>query len=124
MVQLVQYPSFRYISRDQFLEFHKHHTNWITPIVGPLMLADLALASWLACQHSSSVFYLMNLAGIIAIFLSTFLISVPIHEKLSLSYDREDIERLIATNWYRTVLYSLRLMVWGYFYFWPSISHG
>ena len=124
LVQLVQYPAFRYVDPDQFIEFHRHHSNWITTIVGPLMLADLGTAFWLVYEKPSSAFLLVNLASIIAIFLSTFLVSVPIHEKLSLGFNRKAIDKLITTNWIRTFLYSLRCLAWMYFYFSPSIPNG
>lgn len=123
LVQLVQYPSFRYVAAHKFTEFHMHHSNRITPIVGPLMMGDLGCAFWLAYMNQSSLFYLLNLGGIVAIFLSTFLISVPLHNRLTGGYDRQVIERLISTNWIRTGLYSIRCIVWGYLFFWPSISH-
>lgn len=44
MVQLVHYPSFRYVEPRKFPEFHRFHSNRITLIAAPLMLAELGTA--------------------------------------------------------------------------------
>ncbi|NIR37604.1 MAG: hypothetical protein GWN07_37935, partial [Actinobacteria bacterium] len=45
---------------------------------------------------------------------STVLVQVPLHRRLAEGHDRRTAERLIATNWVRTVAWSLRglLLAW------------
>jgi hypothetical protein len=46
---------------------------------------------------------------VIALWLSTFLIQVPLHETLSSEWSEETIRELIHSNWIRTTLWTLRL---------------
>jgi hypothetical protein len=41
--------------------------------------------------------------------MSTFLVSVPLHNLLQKERNSKIIERLILTNWPRTILWTLRL---------------
>jgi hypothetical protein len=112
LVQLVHYPAYHYIAADKFQRYQKFHTKNITKIVLPLMLAELLSAILLAITWWPSFHSLANLAIVILIWLATFLISVPIHQKLNLTYDATLIKKLINTNWIRTILWSLRSLAW------------
>lgn len=118
IVQLVHYPSFRFINPDSkiFISFTNFHVNRISLIVAPAMLGELLSACLLfylaAVPNHLSLF---NLFTIGAIWLSTLLLSIPCHAKLSQGYDLEVIKRLVVSNWPRTLLWSLRavtLIVW------------
>lgn len=107
-IQLVHYPSFRDIAEDRFVEFEKKHTRSISILVVPLMLLELVISiafMVLMPQNLKSIFVLLVVLGI---WLSTFLLSVPCHQKLIKAKDTEVIERLIGTNWIRTILWSIK----------------
>lgn len=106
LIQLLNYPSLRYIHPAQFNEFHRRHTSAMSILVGPVMLAEMGCVLVLA---KSLVFHWVIQAGLLAVlWLSTFLISVPIHNKLAKSHQNFLIKRLIKTNWIRTILWTTK----------------
>ena len=53
----------------------------------------------------------MVLGLVVAIWLSTFLVQVPLHNALAAGKDPLLIERLISTNWWRTGLWTLKAIL-------------
>lgn len=108
IVQLVHYPSFHYVGEDNFKAFQLHHVNSIDKIVIPVMVAELATSFGLAWADG---FLSLNAIGfylVILIWASTGLFSVPAHTKLESSKDDQAIKKLVSTNWFRTILWSLK----------------
>jgi hypothetical protein len=108
-VQIVQYPSFHLIPEEQFKIFHEKHSNRISYIVAPAMLLELICAYWLYYVYGAK--YIFDLASIVLIFIMTAFISVPLHNTLSLGKNDKTIDRLITTNWFRTVLWTAKLLI-------------
>ncbi len=108
IIQLVHYPSFRYVSTHQWHEFHRHHSRSITWIVMPLMLIELGLAGWFTLHFNFYWEYLVPMILVILIWVSTFLIQIPIHKSLGATRSEQEIEKLIRSNWLRTILWSLK----------------
>ena len=98
LVQLVHYPTFRYIDRDQFLDFHQHHTRSITIIVMPLMLIELGLSIYWIWQSEFGMIAVMALILVIGVWLSTFLVQIPLHHSLSKGKDLIVIDKLVYSN--------------------------
>ncbi|MFK7933594.1 MAG: hypothetical protein AB8G22_08785 [Saprospiraceae bacterium] len=115
-IQLVHYPSFHYIDPAEFSAFHQHHTNSITLIVLPLMFAELGLSAYLAYQYNFSWQYLLPLFIVLAIWASTFLISVPLHNQLATVKNELLIKKLVDTNWIRTVLWTGKAVLISFLY--------
>lgn len=111
VVQLVHYPSFQFIDKEQFADFHIHHTRSISFIVLPLMLLELGIAAVLVLQHGFHWTYLIPLIMVLLIWASTFLIQVPDHNRLATGKDLQVVNRLVLTNWIRTVLWTVKA-VW------------
>ncbi len=111
VVQLVHYPSFQFIDKVQFADFHAHHTRSISFIVLPLMLLELGFAAILVLQHAFQWNYLVPLILVLCIWASTFLIQVPDHNRLADGKDVAIATRLVQTNWIRTILWTLKA-VW------------
>jgi hypothetical protein len=55
---------------------------------------------------------IMNFIGVILIWLSTFVLSVPCHSRLNLGFCQKTVFKLVATNWPRTIIWSLRSFLW------------
>ena len=108
LVQLVHYPSFRYIDAEQFTAFHQHHTQSITFIVMPLMLAELGLAIYWVMKNGFNGVVLVALVLVIGVWLSTFLIQIPLHHELSTGKDLAVIQKLVQSNWVRTFLWTAK----------------
>lgn len=112
LVQVLVYPSFKYIDEKNYSFFHRFHMKAITPLVGPLMIleAGLSLAN-LAYQNYPTAINLVGLGLIIIIWLSSFFLSVPTHELLLLKKDDALINKLVRTNWIRTIGWSVKLIL-------------
>lgn len=115
LVQLVHYPAFAYVIDDLFSEFHKMHSKKISIIVMPVMLLELITAIALVYLYPQSSLILTNTIILIFIWLSTFALSVPVHNILSKDKNTNAIHRLIQTNWSRTALWTVRLFILIYF---------
>jgi hypothetical protein len=106
LVQLIIYPSLAHVDGAEFKTWHRRYMQLITIIVGPLMAAQMALAVqvFLLARDSAG---LLILAGIALVWASSLLLSVPCHQSLlRRGKDRAIINRLVLTNWIRTVLWS------------------
>lgn len=103
IIQVLHYPSFRFVDKGIFPSFARFHSNRISMIVIPLMFLELGLALF-----NPRPLILTLLSGV---WLSTFLLQVPCHNKLALGHDPLIVDRLISTNWIRTVLWSLKLII-------------
>lgn len=114
-IQLVHYPMFARLDREQFCQTIKWHGNQITYLVFPLMALELLSSLWLAFgQQQHPLLAQIGLGLVIAIWASTGLLQVPLHSKLTKNHDPHAIEFLIGTNWLRTLLWGLRipLVLW------------
>lgn len=110
IVQLVHYPSFHFVAADRFIAFHRHHTRSISFIVLPLMLMELGLGAVLVWQSNLDWKYIIALIIVGLIWASTFLIQVPDHNALGEGKDDLLIDRLVKTNWIRTVLWTAKAL--------------
>jgi hypothetical protein len=110
-VQIVHYPLFALVPADAFAQYESRHQKLTTYVVAPVMLAEIGLAAAIAAGLAPGVPRLWGWAGLalcIAVWGATFLISVPLHNKLESGKNDAVIRRLVATNWIRTVLWSAR----------------
>jgi hypothetical protein len=95
------------MSSVNFAEYHIAHTKNITIIVLPLMLLELSTSILLINQDKSMISILgLCLVGIV--WASTFFLQVPIHNQLALNFDLSLIDKLVYTNWIRTIAWSIK----------------
>ncbi len=116
VIQLVHYPTFAYVDNSNFLQFHAHHSKSISIIVMPLMLIELALATYFAYQNQWNFIALTPLLFVLLIWASTFFIQVPIHQKLGQGKNLVLIQKLVNTNWIRTIFWTIKA-IWVSYYF-------
>jgi len=110
-VQLVHYPSFRFIDEDNFQKFHTHHSIKTGFIVMPIMSSELASSGVLAWNDGWSTLNALGFYLVILIWFSTLFFSVPKHNALKHGKVDSLIDGLVKTNWYRTVLWSIKSML-------------
>ena len=110
-IQLVHYPSFHFIDKLSFTNFHNFHERRISIIVMPLMLIELITSIALYIHNMWSIVFTLNLLVVVLIWCSTFFVQVPIHSILSQKKDKDLIEKLVNTNWIRTFLWSMRMLL-------------
>lgn len=107
-VQLAHYPSFRFVDENNFAEFHNHHSLKTGIIVMPVMSIELATSGALAWNSGWFTMNALGLYIVILIWLSTAFFSVPKHNALKHGKVDSLIDGLVKTNWYRTVLWSIK----------------
>lgn len=120
-VQVVHYPLFTKIPKEGFVRYEQSHTVRTGWVVAPLMLLELGTAvapllSWGAggaFPIPSCPLYLAALGCLVVIWISTFLLQVPLHGILEKRHDHRAILQLSSTNWIRTILWSVRLGLLG-----------
>ena len=78
MIQLIVYPSFLHYSNANLNTWHQVYTKRLAVIVIPLMLGQLTLAV-IQLIYNATIENIIILILILAIWISTFLQFVPIH---------------------------------------------
>lgn len=110
-VQVVHYPLFAVVGDAQFAAYEKSHQDRTTMVVAPLMLTEAATASLLTFMQPSTVpvpLVWLGVALVAALWLSTFFWQVPAHAQLAQQFDAAIHRRLVRSNWFRTLLWTLR----------------
>lgn len=110
-VQVVHYPLFHRVHTANFAAYETAHTKRTSLVVIPLMLPECITAIVL-CLQRNEAWFVVNLVLLALIWLSTFTLQVPCHRRLSRGYDVALTKRLVATNWVRTLLWSVRSIGW------------
>lgn len=110
ITQFVSYPLFLKVDKKHFTTYHQSYTFYISIVVMPAMLIELFL-SFNQIIHSVDYFSILNIALLGVIWLSTFFIQVPIHNKIAFNYDKKMIKKLISTNWIRTYAWTCKLFI-------------
>jgi len=112
-IQAVHYPLFKDVGRENFIDYHERHMSLITWVVGPLMLVEAASAAGLLYLGERSVLFCVSLVMLAVVWVSTWLFSVPLHYKLTGGFDTLTIQRLVCTNLWRTLGWTIRGLCLG-----------
>lgn len=112
-VQVVHYPLFAEVGESRYREYHRSHMGRTTRVVAPVMMIELVTAVaafWLRPLNLSSSFVVVGLVLLATIWLSTFLLQVPAHEKLAKGFESRTYRALVMGNWIRTAAWSGRAL--------------
>jgi hypothetical protein len=117
IVQILHYPLLENVGESGYAKYHNRHTSRITPVVAPAMITELLTAVYfvfVSLERINARYFWFGLALVLIIWISTFLVQVPLHEKLGASFDAGVQQRLVRTNWIRTAAWTLRgaLILW------------
>ena len=115
-VQVVHYPLFAKVGAAAFKDYEHDHQRKTTWVVAPLMLIEAAAATMLVVPvfgAAASTLAWLGLALLAIVWFSTFLVQVPLHAALERTPSREAMDRLVLTNWVRTVAWTARAVVAG-----------
>ena len=108
-VQIVHYPLFRQVGDAAFVRYEEEHVQRITWVVAPFMLVELGSAvTLLPVLGVETRTGWIGLGLLAVIWLSTFLVQVPLHERLRREPSADTVRKLVVTNWVRTVAWSGR----------------
>lgn len=111
-VQVVHYPLFALVGPRHFVGYEREHTVRTGWVVVPPMVVELVTAAWivLSTSGSSQVGWAWSSLGLLVlIWLSTFGFQAPAHQRLLTGFDDTVHQRLVATNWFRTVGWVVRV---------------
>ena len=116
-VQIVHYPLMAQVGNEAVPRYQHAHTTRTAWVVGPPMVVEAitaVLLIWFRPPGIAEWAVWMGGGLLAGIWLSTALIQVPCHERLKLGYDPAVHQRLVASNWLRTVGWSARsvLVLW------------
>jgi hypothetical protein len=113
-IQVVHYPLFARVGPEGFDAAMTDHGRRITTVVmGPWALQG-ATTAWLLAQPPAGVpgALLWSAAVLAAVPVAvTIAVSVPAHEELGEGFDPAVHSRLLATNWLRTVAWTVHAVV-------------
>ena len=114
-VQIVHYPLMGKVGPREFVDYEIAHTNRTSIVVAPIMLLELFsgllylyFQGW-PLEWLASFTVNMYLLGLI--WLSTFFLQIPLHRHLSGGFDQRAHQRLVRTNWLRTLLWTVRSLL-------------
>lgn len=102
-IQVVHYPLFGAVGEPGFIGYHARHSTRISVVVIPLMLMELATTIGSVAVGSGSW---RGLIPVVIVWVTTFLISVPLPGRLGAGFDPRAHHALVVTNWIRTVAWT------------------
>ena len=114
VMQVVHYPLMRFVSGREFARFETEHQTRISWVVGPLMLIEgVCVLAFLFAPPAGLPWWLPWAgAGVEAIAIgTTVFVSAPLHGRLNAHSDQATLDRLVATNWIRTIAWTGRAAV-------------
>ena len=109
VTQIVNYPLLLDFFKFDLEILHKSYVNKISIIVIPFMLLELFIALYLV--YNDTYLSYTNLGLLIIIYLSTFFIQVPIHDKIKYNTNIRLLKKLISSNWIRTSSWFLKSII-------------
>ena len=89
-------------------EFILGQPGWVVRCVLLAMAAALLVADLSAPSRAKAWF---GAGLLLVIWVSTALLQVPLHRKLSAGFDARRVQLLIGSNWIRTVAWSVRGLI-------------
>ena len=112
-VQVAHYPIFSYLTNqpDSFT-FHQRRMGLL---VAPVMLIELLTAILLLIDqwHMFPYLVLSNFISVCCIWLHTFSIMVPIHNRLLTNSNLSLVNKLVKQNWIRTFAWTMKSILWA-----------
>jgi len=108
MVQLLIYPSFKWMSTDTFKSWHRNYMQRITYIVAPLMIAQTGLCIYFFYYYPAMVMPNITYSTLVAsTWISTFIVFIPLHGKLDRELNKVTLcDSLTRKNWIRVALWT------------------
>jgi hypothetical protein len=115
-VQVVHYPLFPLVGRDQFPGYHERHSKLTAWVVLPPMTVELGSSVLLAVEPPSGESGLAIAGAVLAasVWLLTALAAAPAHGRIGRTgLDDASLRSLLAISWVRTVVWTGHAVVVG-----------
>ncbi len=115
-VQMVQYPLFSSIGKENFVSYQERFQWRTTWVVGAPMLIEAftsVLLIWYPPVPNNSLL-LIGVGLVFLIWTSTAFFQIPCHGELARGFQPIYQRRLVVSNWIRTIAWTLRtiLVLW------------
>lgn len=111
-IQSVHYPLFRLVGADGFVAYEAEHTARMGRLLVVPALAEVVTAAALVFSDDVPLGISLGSGALLAlVWLTTLGVQVPIHTRLSARVDSTEIDRLVRTNWFRTMAWSVRAVI-------------
>ena len=116
-VQIVHYPLLAAVGQKEFSAYEQQHLSLTGWVVIPPMFVEIATAGlmlWFRPVGVTSWQAGVGIGLLMMVWLSTAFLQVPCHETLVNGFRADVHQRLVTTNWIRTVAWTLRglLILW------------
>lgn len=116
-VQVVHYPLFSKVGEAGFVAYEDDHSRLTSYVVGPPMLVEAGTSLLLLVFRPDGVpgwLVWFGFGLVVAIWASTALLQVPRHTALGAGFDVSAHRFLVASNWVRTIAWTLRggVVIW------------
>jgi hypothetical protein len=114
VVQVVHYPLFDEVGREEFERYHAEHCRLMGYVVGLPMVVELFSSIFLVVSPPEGVSLAWPWAGLAMAIVSwgtTGFVSVPLHDKLARGFDAWAHRRLVATNWIRFLSWNAHALI-------------
>ena len=111
LIQRVSYPLMSAVGTAESVEYERLHCRRISWVVGlPMLVEGLTglILLWFCPPWFPAWGFWLGAALLFGIAASTHFLQVPCHNKLAAGFDRLVHQRLVKTNWIRTILWTLR----------------
>ena len=119
LIQLVHYPMFHRLEKTDYAEHMKFHGQTISYLVAPIMVVELISGFIMQVRGDdydySWEFRILLLVLVLIIWMSTFYVQIPAHQKLKRGYNKSIVNKLIRTNWLRTGLWTLKSIILSFY---------
>jgi len=114
-VQLIHYRWLDDVSASKFDDYHQRYTRIMGYVVGPAMCVELVSGAliYLFFAELNMLLIHLSMALLVIIWISTFALQVPCHAKLVKGYDAAVHQKLLKTNWIRTIVWTARVVLLG-----------
>ncbi len=109
-IQVVHYPSFRFVDKKKYDDFQQFHMSAVTFVVMPVMVIELFSGLVLTLTLYKNIWFVLSFLTLLFIWAWTFFVNVPIHSKLIHDSSDDLIKSLVRSNWPRTVGWCLKLV--------------
>lgn len=110
-VQIVHYPLLAQVGPTYLPSYERQHQRLTTYVVLPVMIAEMLLAIYLGVVSPPAGRVgtaRVALALLVLIWISTFAVQVPAHERLAAGFEPSVHTWLVHSNWVRTILWTAR----------------
>ena len=82
VIQLVHYPSFKYVKESDYIIFQKYHMSNISYIVFPVMFTELITALLIFFSGEKSLFFMLSMICLFLIWVITGVLFTKFHSCL------------------------------------------